>query len=248
MGQLENKVCIVTGGANGIGATIVKRFALEGGRIYVFDPDIKSLNDRLNFYDDNLKDKITGCAVDITDFKEVTRQIMNIKKIEGHIDVLVNNAGIVTYELMSFIDYERLRKMFEINVIALIYILQTVSRIMTRQKNGSIINMASVVGLNGAKGQLSYSATKGAVISVTKSAAKELCKYGIRVNAVSPGMIDSDRFVKVMKEKFSSRIETIGFGRLGTTDEVADAFLFLASDSSSYITGQILCVDGCISL
>ena len=158
------------------------------------------------------------------------------------------SAGIVSYEMMSMIDYNKLRKMFDVNVIALINITQTVARVMARQKSGSIINMASIVGLQGAKGQLSYSATKGAVISVTKSAAKELCESGIRVNAIAPGMISSERFQNVMQEKFSNRIETVGFGRLGTPDEVADAFLFFASDESSYITGQVLAVDGCINL
>jgi 3-oxoacyl-[acyl-carrier protein] reductase len=240
MNRLDNKVCIVTGGAKGIGASIVRKFAAEGAKVYIFDFDVASIETWINEIPESQKKLIIGRSVDICEFKAVTNEIMQIKKAEGHIDVLANNAGIVSYEMMSMIDYNKLRKMFDVNVIALINITQTVARVMARQKSGSIINMASIVGLQGAKGQLSYSATK--------SAAKELCESGIRVNAIAPGMISSERFQNVMQEKFSNRIETVGFGRLGTPDEVADAFLFFASDESSYITGQVLAVDGCINL
>ena len=248
MSRLIDKVCIVTGGAKGIGASIVRKFVSEGAKVYIFDADISAVDAWISDVDEVSRQRIVARTVDICNFKMVTQEIVQIKKTDGHIDVLANNAGIVSYELMSMIDYDRLRKMFDVNVIALINITQTVARIMARQKSGSIINMASLVGLQGAKGQLSYSATKGAVISVTKSAAKELCESGIRVNAIAPGMIASERFLNVMQEKFSSRIETVGFGRLGTPEEVANAFLFFASDESSYITGQVLAVDGCINL
>jgi 3-oxoacyl-[acyl-carrier protein] reductase len=142
------------------------------------------------------------------------------------------------------IDFDRFRKMFEVNVIALTYMTQLVSRIMMRQQYGAIINMASMVGLKGAKGQLSYSATKGAVISVTKSAAKELAEYKIRVNAIAPGMVGSERFKAVLEEKFAQKINDIPFGRLAEPEEVAQLCLFLASDSSSYITGQVIGIDG----
>jgi 3-oxoacyl-[acyl-carrier protein] reductase len=134
--------------------------------------------------------------------------------------------------------------MIEVNVVALIHLMTLVSRIMQRQQNGSIINMASMVGVKGAKGQLSYSATKGAVIAATKSAAKELADYHIRVNAIAPGMVGSERFKAVLSEKFAQKINDIPFGRLATPEEVAKLCLFLASDNSSYITGQIIGIDG----
>jgi 3-oxoacyl-[acyl-carrier protein] reductase len=115
---------------------------------------------------------------------------------------------------------------------------------MMRQKKGSIINMASMVGEKGAKGQLSYSATKGAVIAATKSAAKELAEYNIRVNAVAPGMVGSERFKKVLQDKFQQKINDIPFGRLAEPEDIANAYLYLASDDSSYMTGQILGIDG----
>ena len=127
----------------------------------------------------------------------------------NRLDVLVNNAGMVTYELLPMIDFEKLRAMFEVNVIAMIQLVQLASRIMTRQKSGSIINMSSVVGVQGVKGQLGYSATKGAVISITKSAAKELIEHNIRVNAIAPGMVGTERFTAVFEEKFKDKIANI---------------------------------------
>ena len=145
---------------------------------------------------------------------------------------------------MSMIDYDRFRKMFEVNVIALVNLMQLVGRVMQRQLSGSIINMASMVAVKGAKGQLSYSATKGAVISATKSAAKELANYKIRVNAIAPGMVGTERFKNVLQDKFSEKINDIPFGRLAEPEEIANLCLFLASDASSYITGQVIGIDG----
>ena len=168
---------------------------------------------------------------------------MQIKKAEGHIDVLANNAGIVSYEMMSMIDYNKLRKMFDVNVIALINITQTVARVMARQKSGSIINMASIVGLQGAKGQLSYSATKGAVNSLTKALAKELAPSGICVNAIACGAIDTDMNSFLSDEDKLSLFEEIPAGRMGRPDEAGKLAVMLA-DAPSYLTGQIITLDG----
>ena len=137
--------------------------------------------------------------------------------------------------------------MFEVNVIAMIQLVQLASRIMTRQKSGSIINMSSVVGVQGVKGQLGYSATKGAVISITKSAAKELIEHNIRVNAIAPGMVGTERFTAVFEEKFKDKIANIGIGRLAEPNEIANVCVFLASDLSTYVTGQVIGVDGSAS-
>ena len=130
------------------------------------------------------------------------------------------------------------------NVVALIHLMSLVSRIMTRQQSGSIINMASMVGEKGSKGQLSYAATKGAVIAATKSAAKELAENHIRVNAIAPGMVGSERFKAVLEEKFAQKINDVPFGRLAEPQEVAELCLFLASNQSQYVTGQIIGIDG----
>ena len=240
MNQLENKIAIVTGAGAGIGQAVAKLFAREGAVVYALD--IKGLNwISEEGFDTN---QIIPIELDICDFAAVKEVVMTAKKTYGHIDVLANIAGLISYEMMPMIDYEKFRKMLDVNVVALTHLMSLVSRIMTRQQNGSIINMASMVGVKGAKGQLSYSATKGAVIAATKSAAKELAEHHIRVNAIAPGMVGSERFKAVLEEKFAQKINDIPFGRLAEPEEIANLCLFLASDQSAYMTGQVLGVDG----
>ncbi len=235
--QLQDKVCIITGAARGIGRSIAEAFAKEGAIVYAFD-----------VLEGDFFNGIKNVVCDICDFPTIKNNILEIKKTHGSIDVLVNCAGIVTYELLSMIDFEKLRKMFEVNVISLIHMMQLCSRIMARQGAGSIINIASMVGKVGASGQLSYSATKGAVISVTLSAAKELATNHVRVNAVAPGMVATERFNAVMQNNFQDKAKDIRWGRLAEPKEIADTCLYLASDMSKYVTGQIIGVDGSLIL
>lgn len=240
MKLLENKVSIITGAGAGIGQATAQLFANEGAVVYA--ADIKGLEWVESFSSqDGL---IIPVQLDICDFAAVKNTVMAVKKEYGRIDVLANIAGLISYELMPMIDYEKFRKMLDVNVVALVHIMSLVSRIMTRQQSGSIINMASMVGEKGSKGQLSYAATKGAVIAATKSAAKELAESHIRVNAIAPGMVGSERFKAVLEEKFAQKINDIPFGRLANPEEVANLCLFLASDQSSYMTGQIIGIDG----
>ena len=235
---LENKIAIVTGAGRGIGRAIAEKFASEGAIVYAADVR----EDDLKWTEDNAF--VHSITLDICDFAAVKNAVMAIKKEHGQIDVLVNNAGLISYEMMSMIDYDKFRKMIEVNVVALIHLMQMVARIMTRRNEGSIINMASMVAVKGAAGQLSYAATKGAVISATKSAAKELANNHIRVNAIAPGMVGTERFKAVLEVKFSQKINDIPFGRLAEPEDIANAALYLASDMSCYVTGQVLGVDG----
>ena len=244
MEVLENKVVFVTGAGAGIGKATAQLFAKEGAVVYAADIKRQEWTE----FEPAGTGKIIPLNLDITDFAAVKDAVMSIKKQHGRIDVLANIAGIISYEMMPMIDYGKFRAMIEVNVVSLIYLMSLVSRIMQRQQCGSIINMASMVGVKGAKGQLSYAATKGAVIAATKSAAKELAENHIRVNAIAPGMVGSERFKAVLEEKFSQKINDIPFGRLAEPDEVANLCLFLASDKSQYITGQVIGIDGCATI
>ena len=245
---LKDKICLVTGASRGIGRAIAERFAEEQAIVYANARNSGSIDAWAEECSSKFGTLVKPVYFDIKDYPDVKKCLVEIHKKHKQVDVLVNNAGMVSYEFLSMIDFNKLRDMFEINVISMIHLIQLASRIMSRKKQGSIINVSSIVGKQGSKGQLGYSATKGAVISLTKSAAKELADLNIRVNAIAPGMVDTERFRSVFNEHFNERISDIGMGRLASPDEVADSCVFLASDLSTYISGQILGIDGCTSL
>ena len=241
---LEGKVCIVTGSARGIGKEIATLFAEEGGQIIVNDAREGAADDWIA--ESTLKDRLDAMYFDITNPEAVRKNVMAIKKKYGHIDVLVNNAGVEFNELIGMISRPNMEKTFNVNVYGTIEMLQTVSRVMSRNPNGgSIINISSMVGLRGNVGQLVYSATKGAVIALTKSAAKELAPKKIRVNSIAPGLTQTAMMEQADIEKLQGRINNICMGRLAQPRDIAGGCLLLASDYASYISGQILSVDGC---
>jgi 3-oxoacyl-[acyl-carrier protein] reductase len=245
--MLENKVCLITGASKGIGKAILEVFADNNAIIYANARKEGDLDDILKVFE-NAQVEIIPVYFDVTDFDAIKSCILQIKKRHKRLDVLVNNAGMVTYEILGMINFDKFREMLEVNLVAPIFLMQMATKLMLRQSSGSIINITSKVGVEGVKGQLSYSATKGGLNSATLSAAKELSSKNVRVNAVAPGMIGSDRLKNVMENKFKEKLNDIGFGRLGTPEEVAKACLFLASDHSSYMTGQIIEVDGDLKL
>jgi len=244
-GLLSGKICLVTGTGRGIGRLIAERFAEEGGIVYAGARKEGSIDEWAHDCSVKNNTEVIPVYFDITDYEIVKKVIQKIISEYRSIDVLVNNAGVVSHELLGMIRLDNLRGMIEVNVVAVVNLIQLVSRVMARKKRGSIINISSIVGIRGAKGQLAYSATKGAVISITKSAAKELAPGNIRVNSIAPGMIDTDMIHSKTDNNFKDRLAGIGMGRLGRPEDVANACIFLGSDLSEYISGQVLGVDGC---
>ena len=234
---LEGKVAIVTGCSRGIGRAIMEKFADNGATVYAVDLVEGCMVDVAS-------ESIIPCYFDITVTKAIIELVKRVKKEQGKIDVLVNNAGIMLDALIPMVTYEQIHKTFEVNVFAMMHFIQYVSKIMKRQHSGSIINAASIMGISGNYAQMVYAASKGAVIALTKSAAKELAQDGIRVNAVAPGTINTKLLENTPEETLAQIKSRIYMGELGTPEEVANAYLFLASDLSSYISGQVLGVDG----
>ena len=234
---LEGKVAIITGCSRGIGRSIMDTFAANGAVVYAVDLVEGSM-------DDAASEKIIPCYFDITDTKSIVNLVMKVKKEQGKIDVLVNNAGIMLDALIPMVTDQQIQKTFEVNVFAMMHFIQYVSKIMKRQRYGSIINAASIMGIGGNYAQMVYSASKGAVIALTKSCAKELAADGIRVNAVAPGTINTSLLQNTPEDTLNQIKSRIYMGQLGEPQDVANAYLFLASDLSSYVSGQILGVDG----
>ena len=242
-GLLDNKVCIITGAGRGIGKAIALLFASEGASVIINELVEGSADEwvRVNQY----KDQLDCRYFDITDETAVKAAVLAIKQKYGHVDVLVNNAGVEFNELIGMISRSNMEKMFNVNVYGMINMIQIVSRVMSRNPNGgSIINISSMVGLRGNAGQLVYSATKGAVIALTKSAAKELAPKKIRVNSIAPGITQTAMMEQADLEKLQGRINNICMGRIAQPSDIAGGCLLLASDYAGYISGQVLPVDG----
>ena len=241
---LKGKVALITGAGQGIGRGIAEQYAKYGATVYANDIREGSIEDFSTEMKEKYGSNVIPLYFNITDMVAAKANIMRIKNEQSHLDILVNNAGIMKDALIGMISTKLIESIFSVNVFGLMEMLQLAAKLMMRQKSGSIINMASIVGVNGNRGQLIYSASKGAVIAATKTAAKELAPYGIRVNAVAPGIIDTAMFRSIDDIHQKQRIDNIGMGRLGTPEDIAKACVFLASDLSEYVTGQILGVDG----
>lgn len=239
MKLLENKVVLITGAGRGIGKVIAEQCIADGAIVYVNDlkePEVEGAK---------------PIAFDVTDSNALKAGLMQIYKTEGRIDCIVNNAAIIQNQKLGMVTKPLLEKMYAVNVFAVIDMIQIASRLMARTGGGCFVNMASITGVVGSPGQVAYSSTKGGVITITKSAAKELAPLNIRVNAVAPGIVKTERFEELYEatgDKINERIEKIALGRLGTPQDIANAVSFLASDRASYISGQILGVDGCATI
>jgi len=239
--RLENKKALITGALRGIGKTIADLFIAEGAEVWGLD--YKTPED-LSARTEAAKGKLHWIQLDLSQLSEIDGVIENAVKESGGFDILVNNAGITKDNLSFRMSLEEWQKVLDINLSAAFFTARTVARDMIRKRAGSIINMASIVGIHGNGGQANYSASKAGLIGVTKSLANEVASRGVRVNAIAPGYIETDMTAAVPEEARKKMIDSIPLKRNGKQEDVAKAVLFFASDDSSYITGQVLPVDG----
>ena len=243
--MLKDKVAIVTGGTRGIGFAIVKKYLKNGAKVVLLGSKEESVNKALNeLKSENENYIVDGYYPNLSDLKSVEETFKNVKEKYGKIDILVNNAGISARE--SIYDYkeEDFEKIMDLNVKAVFNCSKAVVKYMKENGGGVILNTSSMVSIYGQPSGCGYPASKFAVNGLTKSLARELGKDNIRVNAVAPGVTLTDMMKSVPQDVIEPIIKGIPLGRIGTPEEVADAFLFLASDMASYITGVILSVDG----
>ncbi|MDI6733331.1 MAG: 3-oxoacyl-[acyl-carrier-protein] reductase [Planctomycetota bacterium] len=240
---LKDKVALITGAGRGIGREIALALADEGCHIALVDVDENTLNQTAS--DIKSKDvKALALKADVSNSTEVEKVVDETYKMLGAIDILVNNAGITRDNLIMRMKDEEWDKVIAINLKGTFNFTKAVSRYMLKQRSGKIINIASVIGIGGNIGQANYSASKAGVIALTKSSAKEFATRNINVNAIAPGFIQTAMTEVINEEVKKKMLERIPLQRLGTVRDIADVVLFLASDKSSYITGQVIVVDG----
>ena len=237
MGLLEGKVALITGASRGIGKAIALQFAAEGADIAF--TDIKVNEDTVKELE-ALGVKVRAYASNAADFAQTHETVEQILADFGHIDILVNNAGITRDGLMLRMDEAQWDAVINVNLKSAYNYIHAVTPIMARQRGGSIINMSSVVGVSGNAGQCNYSASKAGLIGLAKSIAKEMGPRGIRANCIAPGFIISDMTAALPEEVREAWIKTIPLRRGGTPEDVAKVALFLASDLSSYVSGQVI--------
>lgn len=239
-----SKNAIVTGGARGIGEAICRKLASGGQNIIIWDVMEAAAVETANKLAEEFGVKTAGKAVNVTDSKAIKEAVEEAKAEFGTIDTLVNNAGVTRDGLMMRMKEEDWDFVLNINLKGVFLCSQAVANVMAKQRSGSIVNIASVVGLMGNPGQANYSASKGGVIALTKTTAKEYCGRGIRCNAVAPGFIRT-----AMTDELSEKVRDMMLGfiplkEFGEPEDVAKAVNFLSSDEAAYITGQVLQVDG----
>ncbi len=242
--MLEGKVAIVTGGTRGIGLAIVKKYLQEGACVVLFGSKEETVTKAIEtLKSENSEYKVSGYAPDITNEESVREIFERVEKQFGHIDILANNAGISSKTPILAYTVEEYENVVNVNIKS-VFICSKVAVPYLKESKGVIINTSSMVSTYGQPSGVMYPASKFAVNGMTKSLARELAPFGIRVNAVAPGIIETDMVKQLPKEMIDPLIKTIPIGRIGTPEDIANAYLFLASDLASYITGAILPVDG----
>jgi 3-oxoacyl-[acyl-carrier protein] reductase len=245
---LKGKRALVTGGARGIGKEIVLDFLREGATVYFLDLNASEFLGEMEQAAAAGGGKVVFKKADVSQAAEVNRTVEEIIAEAGGIDVLVNNAGITRDGLVFRMSLENWEKVLSINLTSAFLISQAVARQMIKQRGGSIINMASIVGLGGNAGQANYASSKAGLIGLTRSIAKEVGGRGVRVNAVAPGYIDTEMTRSLPEQARQAFLTQVAMNRPGQPQEVAKVVTFLASDMASYVSGAVLRVDGCMSI
>lgn len=247
MKLLEGKVAIVTGGARGIGEGIVLKLAEHGANVaftYISDSSAekaKALEEKLK----SLGVKAKACKSNASDYAQCEELVNDVIKEFGKVDVCVNNAGISKDNLLLRMSPEQWDEVMQVNLKSVFNMTKQVIRPMMKAKSGSIINMSSIIGLMGNAGQSSYAASKAGIIAFTKSVAKELGSRNIRCNAIAPGFIETDMTGYLKEGEQADKYRAgVPLGKFGTAEDVANVTLFLASDMSAYVTGQVINADG----
>ena len=241
---LEGKSAIITGGVRGIGRGIAEAFCKEGANVVLVyrsnDEAAEATRAALAAYGTGVE-LVKG---DVASMETAKEAVARCKETFGSVDILVNNAGITKDKLLLKMSDEDFGQVVDINLKGSFNFLQAAGSVMMKQRHGAIINMASISGVMGNPGQVNYSASKAGVIGMTKAAAKELGRRHIRVNAIAPGFIETDMTAALTDDQKEAAAKNIGLGRLGQPEDIANCAVFLASDMSDYITGQVIGVDG----
>lgn len=242
--KLNGKVALVTGASRGIGAAIASKFASLGCDVAInYAGNIQKAEETLN----SVKAYGVNAQIyqaNVANYEEVEAMTKQIIKDFGHLDIIINNAGITSDNLMMRMDQDSFDSVIDVNLKGTWNVCKSITRPILKQRSGVIINLSSVVGINGNVGQVNYAASKAGVIGLTKSLAKEFASRNIRVNAVAPGYVKSDMTAKLSEEITEKVLENIPLGQLGEVEDIANAVAFLVSDEARYITGQVLVVDG----
>lgn len=241
--RLQGKIAVITGGTSGIGKATALRFAKEGADVVVWARNPQKGEDFVK----EAKQQgytITFMPVDVSKFEEVQAAANKVKELKGGVDILVNDAGITNDASLKKMTPQMWQNVIDINLTGTFNCVKCISPFMLEKGYGRIINVSSVVGLYGNFGQTNYVATKAGIIGMTKTLGRELGRKGITVNAVAPGFIATDMVAKMPKEVLDGMIAKVPVGRLGTPEDIASMFTFLASDEASYVNGATFSVDG----